>query len=164
MRLSLLQRLTALMLLMAYTVTGTSVMPAMMALAAWMDGEHEVVISQSESGTSVTLHHVDGSYTPDVEDHQKMLGKFLVSFCRAAGEGDHQMKASRCDSRTGTQRESLEKITQSPAEINLTATLQLISAQFNPSRDDTRRSMHGAETPPGKHGAMPMLAKVRLLI
>ena len=102
MRLSLLQRLTALMLLMAYTVTGTSVMPAMMALAAWMDGEHEVVISQSESGTSVTLHHVEGSYTPDVEDHQKMLGKFLVSFCRAAVEGDHQMKASRCDSRTGT--------------------------------------------------------------
>ncbi len=88
-----------LLLLLAYTGTATSIMPAVFAALAVLDGSHRVMICRTEQGTEVRLHHHENDYTPEVCDHAGILAKLVVSFCRPAAEGDHSLTTNQV---TGT--------------------------------------------------------------
>jgi len=163
MHLPLKQRLIALLLLMAYTITGTSIMPAALALAAWVEGSHAVMIRQTDAGTSVTLHHRRGTYTPDVSDHQSSLAKVLVSFCRSSEAGDHQLSVSRCVSTTTTYRETLEKCIKASVEVNHAATFQF-SIIMPSHRHAMMHEPVWHQSTLLKNGLPRMLTTVRLLI
>lgn len=160
---SLKQRIIALVLLMAYTITGTSVMPAAIALAAWIDGSHSLVVSQSESGVRLTLHHSSSAYTPEVADHQNTLARVLVSFCKASDAGDHQLVSAQFDSSTNSGREDIARTSKEAPQENIAATFQLTLIAIQPARDTIHNS--GCKEPPVRRpGIGSMLATVQLLI
>jgi len=163
MRHSLKQRFIALLLLMVYTITGTSVMPAAMALAAWIDGSHSLAVAHSESGVRLTLHHSRSAYTPEVADHQNTLARVLVSFSKASEAGDHQLVSSQFDSSASSEREDIARATKEAPQLNHAATFQLMLTTFNPARDTTRASGFNVVHTP-RHSIRPMLAAVQLLI
>lgn len=157
------QRFIALVLLMAYTITGTSVMPAAIALAAWIDGSHSLVVSQSESGVRLTLHHSSSAYTPEVADHQNTLARVLVSFCKASDAGDHQLVSAQFDSSTDSEREDITRATKEAPKENLAGTFHLTLIAIQPARDTIHTSGY-KEPPVGRPGISSMLDTVRLLI
>jgi hypothetical protein len=163
MRFSLQQRLIASVLLMAYAITGTAIMPAAMALAAWVDGSHSVVVSQSAEGTQLTLHHRQNEFTPSVEDHQNTLARVLVSFCKASEGGDHQLKSGHIDTTSKTERESHRDAIKRTPQLNLIETCGLLlSFQFPASA--TLYPLRYADLTVTHLGISPMLATVQLLI
>ena len=91
--------LLVVLLLLAYAGTATSIMPAVFAALAVLDGSHRVLICRTEQGTEVRLHHHENDYTPEVCDHAGILAKLVVSFCRPATEGDHSLSTNNV---TGT--------------------------------------------------------------
>lgn len=121
------QRFTALILLMVYAITGTSLMPAMMLMLATFDGSHAIQVRQSDQGTQLLLHHKVGDYTPQVCDHQNTLAKFIVSMCRPNTEGDHKMISAHVASSVNSERDLLLKtaVKNSPM-LNYLATSSLV--------------------------------------
>jgi len=91
--------LMVVLLLLAYAGTATSIMPAVFAALAELDGSHRVMICRTEEGLQVRLHHREDDYTPEVCDHEGMLGRLVVSFCQPAEEGDHSLSTNQV---TGT--------------------------------------------------------------
>ena len=53
-------RIIAALVLMAYAVTGTALVPAVTAALAALDGSHDVMVRESEQGTQLVLHHRQG--------------------------------------------------------------------------------------------------------
>lgn len=98
-RMKRFQSMLGVLLLLAYACTATSVMPAVFAALAVIDGSHRVMICRTEQGTEVRLHHRENDFTPEVCDHVGMLARLVVSFCRPAEEGDHSLATSQV---TGT--------------------------------------------------------------
>jgi hypothetical protein len=163
MRHSLKQRFIALLLLMAYTITGTSVMPAAVALGAWIDDSHSLIVSKSENGVRITLHHRSDDYTPEVNDHRNALARVLVSLCTSSDEGDHQLVSSQFDSRISIERDDLCRFITGTPQVNHAATFQLTLLTFIPTHGTTRVSgFMEVQTP--RHSIRPMLATVQLLI
>lgn len=111
---SIQQRIIALVLLVAYAITGTSVMPAVVSLAAWVDGSHAVIVQQSEQGMKVTLHHRSDCFTPRLADHENTLAKILVSMCSASQEGDHQMSVAHVTASTGLRDDMVRRAHSAP--------------------------------------------------
>lgn len=91
--------LLVVLLLLAYAGTATSIMPAVFAALAELDGSHRVMICRTEQGLQVRLHHRENDYTPEVCDHAGLLGRLVVSFCHPATEGDHSLSTNQV---TGT--------------------------------------------------------------
>lgn len=163
MQLNLQQRLIASLVLMAYTITGTAIMPAVMAFAAWVDGSHTVMVSQSAEGTQLTLHHQSGAYTPSVEDHQTALARAIVSLCKASDGGDHQLKSGQIDTTTQGARENKQDAVKRVPQINLPQTCELLlSFQFPTSA--TMRPSSYPDLPVIQQGISPMLAAVQMLV
>lgn len=160
---SLKHRFIALLLLMAYTVTGTSVLPAVMAGVAGLDGGHVVLVAQSEHGTRLTLHHRDHEFTPSVTDHEGALARTLVSLCHASESGDHQFNSTRADTGTRVERDAAAcAVKQAPA-VNLAATFQMAHTALFTARDTIRAGGYH-EAPPPHQGVRRVRASVQLLI
>lgn len=106
---------------MAYAITGTSVFPAVMVMAASYDGSHGVQISYSDKGTVVTLKHRRDAFTPGVEDHGNSLARALVSFCSDANSGDHQLSCAQFQFNAETERETVSRIAQIEPYAEVTA-------------------------------------------
>jgi len=87
--------LLVVLLLLAYAGTATSIMPAVFAALAELDGSHRVMICRTEQGMQVRLHHRDDDYTTEVCDHGGLLAKLVVSFCRPDTEGDHSLSTNQ---------------------------------------------------------------------
>lgn len=164
MRFSLPHRLIALLLLMAYTITGTSVLPAMVAVLAVVDGGHEVLVGQTEGGVRLTLHHRPGEYTPCVADHHNALARVLVSLCRSSQQGDHQIASTRFESTTDGGKKSLARAVKRPAPVNTVATLLLGQILTATARATSRQGM--VTTMPVLHGpaCRPVLSTVQMLM
>lgn len=99
--------LLVVLLLLAYAGTATAIMPAVFAALAVLDGSHRVMICRTEQGTQVRLHHRENDYTPEVCDHEGVLAKWIVSFCRPAAEGDHSLSTNQV---TGTLTSSDDEV------------------------------------------------------
>jgi hypothetical protein len=163
MRFTSVQRLIASLLLMAYAITGTSVMPAALALMASMDGGHSVSVVQSETGTRVVLHHRSDEYTPEIEDHRSPLARVLVSICSASDSGDHQMTSSSIEAGTRLEREQQGSQVKKAPELNFPATIQH-RLTLLPLRHEAPHTAPGLDEPPLMTDSLRTLATVRLLI
>lgn len=119
---ALFQSFIALLLLTAYTVTGTSALPATLAVIAAVDGNHQVIIGQSQGGMMVTLHHRTGEYTPCVGDHRRMLTRMLVSLFRSSKLGDHQMASARLTGTVKNEDAAICKFRSAQDLVDVTAT------------------------------------------
>lgn len=165
MRLSHLQRLVAAVLLMAYSITGTSLMPALMAVAAWVDGSHSVMVAQSENGTRVMLHHsMATGYTPSVQDHTSPLARIIVSLCSSSEGGDHQMVASQFESGARSDREDAARAAKEVPTVNADATRQRLVSMELVSRRTLRTSLPPAPSKVAQGAVLPLLASVQLMI
>lgn len=121
MRTSALQRLTSLLLLLAYAISGTAMVPAVIALVAGMEGSHAVQVTESAQGVQVTLHHTQQSgYTPRVADHDTAVARLLVSLSNRSERGDHQIIATEsraCASVESTDQSGKAKESRLPIAI-----------------------------------------------
>ncbi|MES2598216.1 MAG: hypothetical protein V4662_22975 [Verrucomicrobiota bacterium] len=162
---SLLQRLIALLLLAAYTVSGTSALPAVLVLVASLEGSHEVLIGQVDGSVSLTLHHRPDEYTPCVEDHQSASARVLVSLCRSSGQGDHQITSTRFDTNAEREKETLASLSKQPLSVNQSATFQLEQLLTDRARATSRQ---GKTTPvpvtAHEPALRPALSTVQMLV
>jgi hypothetical protein len=95
----------ALVLLVAYAITGTSLVPALASFAAMLDGSHTVMVRQSEQGTRLTLLHEQAHYTPRVDDHGGALARLVVSMCAATDTGSHELDSSHINATSRAERD-----------------------------------------------------------
>lgn len=157
------QRIIALVLLMVYAITGTSLLPALVSLAATLDGSHTVQVQQSEQGTTLTLLHHRADYTPRVDDHSNSLARFIVSMCKASEAGSHELSSSCISTGSRAERDANEREVKNAAQVNCQATRALVFSSRHPVRDTSRETRAWRDVPitPGL-GAT--LSSVRLLI
>ncbi|MEQ1751911.1 MAG: hypothetical protein ABL974_20990 [Prosthecobacter sp.] len=159
----LFHRFIASLLLLAFASTGTSLMPAMMALLAEMEGSHESRVHFSENGAQVVLHHRESEFTPDVNDHRCGLARVLVSFCQSNREGDHQMTTAQFAGNAGVERLEISKARSADELFNLQATHEwqhsLHISQPRVTRDDVF-----APRLPISHQPPSLLTRIQLLI
>jgi hypothetical protein len=114
-------RIIAALLLMAYAVTGTSLIPGAVAALADLEGSHQGLISIGRGETRVILHHTS-EFTPEVGDHQHCLARFIVRFCQTDQSGDHQMTSTGIVGRYGEKRPEAGKVRSVHELTNLPAT------------------------------------------
>lgn len=145
---------------MAYAITGTSVFPAVMVLAAGIDGSHSVQITYSDTGTTVTLKHRRDSFTPEVADHTNSLARALVSLCNDVNSGDHQLSCAQFQFNAGAERETIDRVTQVEPFIELVDVCPFYLEPFAPTPG--RVGVKMANVP--EFSTLEMLATVRLLI
>ena len=134
-------RIIAALVLMAYAITGTSLVTAVAVVLAELDGSHDVMISESAQGMQLVLHHRHGEYTPQTKDHSKCMARVLVSFCRQDQEGDHCLSPAHVSSTAITERFNAAKSGSLPLTLNLNATLALILSLELPVCDMIRMPM-----------------------
>lgn len=120
------RRFIASLLLMAYAITGTSLMPATMLVLANLDGSHSVQVRESDHGTQLVLHHNGGNYTPLVNDHQGTLARVVVSLCRPDQAGDHNLVSAHMSGQVNTERQNSNSPVKQAALLNYLATSALI--------------------------------------
>lgn len=156
-------RIISALLLMAYAITGTSLIPAVMTMLADLDGSHQSLVRVSESGAQVVLHHRQSEFTPAVNDHRQGLARMLVSLCRADQDGDHQMTTSQLSGNASQEREALSKVRSGEALINEQATHERQHMLQVP-----RPMVTSADTPspqfPISHQPPSLLTTIQLLI
>lgn len=86
-----LHRLSALLCLLVYLGSATSLIPGAAAVLAWMGGEHQVSFSVRSGGVRVVLHHDEGrpgyyrSHTHGLLSHTVIL----LAEPGIPGEADH---------------------------------------------------------------------------
>lgn len=156
-------RIIAALLLMAYAVTGTSLLPGMMALLAELEGSHQSIVCLDDKGARVVLHHQQDDFTPRIADHRHCLARVLVMLCHSDLRGDHQMTSAVLAANSQSERVQAVKIRAGESLLDVLATWQ--------SRAAWQRLASASEgvvpllEPPGLlMGMMPALAKVRMLI
>lgn len=163
MRYSVKQRLIALVLLMAYTITGTALLPAVLTLGAAIDGSHAVIVSQSDHGTQLTLHHRHHEFTPAVRDHEHALARILVCFCSAAESGDHQFNSTQADTGNRDEGDALVRSLKQAPPVSASATFGFVRFASTPARDVIHRGDHNAVRILPQ-GLRQLLATVQLVI
>ena len=87
-------RFLAILLLVAYASTGTSMFSVAIWSLAVIDGSHGIQVCETEHGTCIRLHHSEADFTPNVADHPSGLGQFVVSLCSETDHGDHTYSAA----------------------------------------------------------------------
>ncbi len=128
----------AALLLVAYTVTGTSLLPGLVSLAAMIDGSHELLIAEASTGTTLTLHHRPDDFTPRATDHSNTAARVLTAFCAIDSKGDHRLSTSRLKSLCTSPAESAHApslaakavVENEQATILLATTLRLAPQDF----------------------------------
>jgi hypothetical protein len=134
-------RSIAALVLMAYAITGTAVMPATVMLLAALDGSHDVMIRESAQGTQLVLHHRQGEYTPQADDHRRCMARVLVSLCRQDQDGDHSLCSAQITSTALTERFAATKSFDQSSPINPGATSALLLSLQRPVQDMVRISV-----------------------
>ena len=82
-------RLTAMLVLLAHLLGATSLLPAVVASAADVEGGHTVLVIYSKEGPTVTLSHQGCEFTAKPGDHKTVPGRLLATLCESVGSGDH---------------------------------------------------------------------------
>ena len=102
-------RLAQIFSLLVWLVGATPVLPGMAALAADLDGQHEVLLMRTESGMSVVLHHGTGNQAPD--HRHSVVSDFLSMVGSEGGMGpDHVLMFSEGEaSREGAVSEGVRE-------------------------------------------------------
>lgn len=120
-----LKSITAILLLTAYAVSGTSALPALTLMLADLDGSHFVKVFQSSSGTEVLLDH-GNEFTPQVGDHRSCLARVVASLSRRTDEGSHLYSSKRLRTVVANDTVDAQRQVKKSAEVNLRATFDLV--------------------------------------
>lgn len=153
------QRFIALVLLVAYAITGTSLLPACLSLVALADGSHTVQVRQSERGTTLALLHHQANYTPRVNDHDNSVARLIVSMCAVSVAGSHELSSSCINAVSFIQTDVEARELKNTPQFNLRDTLALVfSSKHRACETQVRRDVQ--ITP----GLRLSLSSVRLLI
>lgn len=122
-------RMAQLFSLVIWMVGATPVLPSLAAVAADLDGQHEVLLMRTESRVSVVLHHGTGNQAPDhrhsvVSDFLTMVGSdggmgsdHVLMF----SEGEAARQGSVCEGDAGRGGEEVRK-------ASTALTIRLLSA------------------------------------
>lgn len=91
-------RLWAAVCLATYLVVATSLMPALVALVAWADGDHRVLMASGENGVSVVLRHGEAGSRTGAEHAHCPVSRTLVLLAEpsATADPDHVLNFSAC--------------------------------------------------------------------
>ena len=94
----LLHRLWAVVCLAAYVGVATSLLPAFVALVAWADGDHRVMMVAGETGVSIVLRHGgSGSRTDPAHEHCPVSRTLmLLAEPPTTADPDHVLNFSAC--------------------------------------------------------------------
>ncbi|MBK8091606.1 MAG: hypothetical protein IPK32_06370 [Verrucomicrobiaceae bacterium] len=136
---SFTQRFIACVLLMAYAMTGTSILPGVVAVMAALDGSHQMHVIGAEKGIGLLLEHRAGQYTPEVRDHRNLLGQVATSLCRSQQGGTHQFDSSRLSDSGRIEREHARDDLSAPKMQILTSTWFGPAFSFSRSTGDMIR-------------------------
>lgn len=128
-----IHRLTALILLLTYSVMGTALLPAAVAALGSLEGSHEiVVVGQSGCGTQVVLHHRFGQFTPQARDHTTSLARAIVRFCCSDRCGDHCIATQHLSNAAQSERNHGQAGLADTPALNEQATASLLwFSRFN---------------------------------
>lgn len=154
-------RIIATLLLMAYAVTGTSLVPGAVAALADLEGSHQGLISIGRGETRVILHHTSG-FTPEVDDHQHCLARFIVRFCQADQAGDHQMTSTGVVGSFDEKRPEAGKVRSVHELTNLPATDAWRSLQPVSQTAYLQERPSGRQPQPSP--VLPSILTVRILV
>jgi len=136
-----LNRFTAHLLLVAYAIPGTSVMTALAAILAELDGSHEIFVLESDQITQIVLHHHKGAKTPEVDDHVNASLRVWVFFCREDQNDDHHLSSVHLSSVASAECHLVAKELIHPVSIDLEATQTLRHSFEHQMRDMIRHPM-----------------------
>jgi len=98
----LLHRLWAVVCLATYLGVATSLIPALVALVAWADGDHRVMMASGENGVSIVLRHGEAGSRTGAEHPHCPVSKTLVLLAEpsATADPDHVLNFSACHPNT----------------------------------------------------------------
>lgn len=147
---------------MAYAMTGTSLMPALVLVMAALDGSHGVQVCESAQGTQVLLKHHEGCYTPEILDHKRSLARLLVSLSALDPEGDHHLVSGHVAKGFINEREGSKPVVKTVASLNQGATSALIVQAPDRFRDVLVQHWTGRKIT--VHETVRILATVQMLI
>jgi hypothetical protein len=129
-----LHQVIAALLLGAYALTGTSILPALVTLMARFDGSHSVSVNFTESGIHLSLSHQNGNFTPTPADHQNTSGQWVTRFCRTTSSSNHEFNSHQFSPRIGS--DSDLDLTAKPAPTpSLNHGASMVLALLAPSRN-----------------------------
>jgi hypothetical protein len=120
-----LNRFSALLLLLAYAITGTPVLKASSAMLADLDGSHEMFVLESDQITQIVLHPREGAETLEVADHINASLRILLCFCGEDQNGDHHFSPLHLTSIDSAERHLVAEEVIHPVSINFEATQTL---------------------------------------
>lgn len=94
----LLHRLWAVVCLAAYLGVATSLLPASVALIAWADGDHRVMMVAGENGVSIVLRHGEAGSRTGAEHAHCPVSRTLVLLAETpdTADPDHVLNFSAC--------------------------------------------------------------------
>ncbi|MEI6356272.1 MAG: hypothetical protein WCP53_04135 [Verrucomicrobiota bacterium] len=94
----LLHRMCAVVCLAVYLGVATSLMPALVALVAWADGDHRVMMASGENGVSIVLRHGEAGSRTGAEHAHCPVSRTLVMLAEpsATADPDHVLNFSVC--------------------------------------------------------------------
>jgi hypothetical protein len=94
----LLHRLWAVVCLATYLGVATSLMPALVALVAWVDGDHRVMMASGENGVSIVLRHGEAGSRTGAEHAHCPVSRTLVLLAETpdTADPDHVLNFSAC--------------------------------------------------------------------
>jgi hypothetical protein len=95
-------RIIATLLLLCHLLVGARVLPALVCLAAEMEGTHEVRVRFDAQRLSVVLHHPTAP-TLAAEEHESPLGQVLASLTELTPEMDHLLAVHLVQTESATQ-------------------------------------------------------------
>ena len=138
--------------LFVWLVGATPILPGVAAVAADLDGQHEVLLMRTESGMSVVLHHGTGNQAPNhrhsvVSDFLSMVGSeggmgpdHVLMF----SEGEASREGAVCEGVRGQEADGESKSWMGPAVRWVSAFLFLTDQRADGERKRSASSRAGA--------------------
>ncbi len=159
-----IHRTIALLVLLAYAAVGTSTYVATVAVLASIDGSHEMSVSLAPDGASLTLSHTKGNYTPEVADHQGVLGKVVTELCVTSRNRDHCLSSDFLSAAIDSSRHEVRSQDSPSLALDVRATSLLESITFSPSSSDNITHPHRERVVSNFSQPRLMMATVQMLV
>jgi hypothetical protein len=163
---SLFHRTIATLLLGAYVLTGTSVLPALATVLACLDGGHRVSVTLSASGTHLSLRHQQNDVTLSASEHHSPAGRLVTRLCRNDASGSHELDSQQLSPLVSVDRDVKKAAEQAPSpSLNHNASMVLAIVTPRPAFE-TRSSCQAfaASRRVPLPSQWPMTATVQLLL
>ena len=161
-----LHQFIAALLLGAYALTGTSILPALVTLMARFDGSHSVSVNFTESGIHLSLNHQNGDFTPSPAEHRNSSGQWVTRFCRTNSSSNHEFNSHQFSPRIAPDSD-LDLTAKSAPTPSLNHSASMVLALLAPSRnlDSFNSCQSFADSRPiPLPSQWPMTATVQLLL